>query len=875
MVFWLSVLAAMGFVLSQSIAQIERVRVLSGKSVVPEEIRHLPGVQAREMLLPEASVDSMWWVMHTEAFLEGRAQQGRVRWTDRDNAPAGREVHWSSSLVWLMALLAWLIHLASGLDTIACVQDAALLFGPLTLLVFIGLFAMMVAHRWGYLAGGFGALALATNGSLLAFSKAGEADHHGLVIGLALACILALTIGGAGWLAKPEAAGLRWVDRLTPQRRGARQWFVFSGWLAAAGLWISASTLLPVLFGIAFGVALLALLRRWRSKTEEAAAVVWEPGVWRWWGTSGALGSLFFYVLEYAPSHFGWRLEVNHPLYALAFWGAGEWLAILTAWGAGRKSTSRLEWVRLGLAALALSALPAAIFVGGSECFVVQDAFLWRLHHEYILEFRSLAKYLAASSWGQFFGTVSFWPLLLIPLVWGLLRWRVKPQVEAVLLIPLGAVLPLCLLACLEERWLWVTGALWLGVPLGLLAVWRAGALPWPRPLIACAAGVYLAGLAAVPVLMPPQGQAQDKSVVSLDEAYAMTAREVAWLVRQTAGERPINVLSGPSSTSKLVFYGDMKGIGTLYWENAAGLKTAAKIFAAETEDAVLDLFREHQITHLVLFSWDHFGEAYTRLHRDLAADASVQEPYLNACVSKRNLPIWLRPLHYKMMPEMTKLGLWVDIFEFRPEQRPAESYYHLGKYLTAGGLYEEAIQAYAESWKRDSELPGVEHELGVAMALAGRHTEARALAARLPESDRFPIESALARRFTAEGRHEEAVAAWRRALQLKPEDETANLELAWLLATSEDADVRNGPEALALMTRILDGAPAKSLRQMDVLAAANAENGRFEEALALIEKALALARNGAALSAVREIEQRKTHYASDQPFRTPLKMGM
>lgn len=864
---------AMGFVLLHGVMQMERLRFLSAKSVMPTEVKELPGVRAREVLLPESSVDSMWWVMHTEAMLEGRADGARVRRTERDNAPTGREVHWSSSLVWMLAFLAWLIHWVTGLETVDCVQYAAVLFGPLTLLAFIGLLAPMVAQRWGYLAGGFTALGLATNGALMAFNRAGEADHHALVIGMALASLLALALGGAGWVARDE--GGQAGERLTLRWRGARTWFVMSGVLGAAGLWISASTMLPVLLGVGISVVLMAVLTRWRKPEEEAGRIA-APALWRWWGVSGALGSAFFYLLEYAPSHFGWRLEVNHPLYALAFWGAGEVLAGVAAWGArqpleGSKAVLGTRW---GLAVLALAALPLVILWRGAEVFVVQDPFLWRLHHEHILEFRSLPKFIAASTWTKVIGSVSLWPLLVLPLLLGMLRWRLPRQAEALLLMPLGALIPLNLLACLEERWVWVTGVMWLALPLVGLAVWRAGQVSWPRPFLTGIGGVFLASLAAVPLMLPAPWKELDDKAISLDEAYAYTAREVAWMIRQQAGEKPLTVLSGPTSTTRLAFFADTKGVGTLYWENAPGLKAAAKIFAAQTEDEALTLFREHGITHLVLFSWDYFGESYARLHQGLPLDAPIQEPYLNRLLSQKSLPIWLRPLHFTIMPQLAQLGQSVDIFEFRPEQRPAESYYHVGKYLAAGGLQEEAVQAFAEAWKRDPKLPGVERDIGVSLALSGRVSEAQALAGRLNGKDRAPVVVAIARRLSAEGRHQEAIEAWRKSVELSPEETTPKLELAWLLATSEDATLRNGAEALRLVNEALQGRSPQNAREMDVLAAANAENGRFQEAIDWIDQALKLARSGAGPDVVKEFENRRSQYSSRQPFRTAKKMG-
>jgi tetratricopeptide (TPR) repeat protein len=81
------------------------------------------------------------------------------------------------------------------------------------------------------------------------------------------------------------------------------------------------------------------------------------------------------------------------------------------------------------------------------------------------------------------------------------------------------------------------------------------------------------------------------------------------------------------------------------------------------------------------------------------------------------------------------------------------------------------------------------------------------------------------------EGRFPEALADLRRALQEDPDDlETIN-NLAWFLATCKDDCLRNGPEAVALQEPLCALWPRANW--LDTLAAAYAEAGRFEEAIA------------------------------------------
>jgi cytochrome c-type biogenesis protein CcmH/NrfG len=84
-------------------------------------------------------------------------------------------------------------------------------------------------------------------------------------------------------------------------------------------------------------------------------------------------------------------------------------------------------------------------------------------------------------------------------------------------------------------------------------------------------------------------------------------------------------------------------------------------------------------------------------------------------------------------------------------------------------------------------------------------------------------------------------MAEYRKALQISPENVAALSNLAWLLATSADASLRNGSEAVALAERA-ESASSRSDNHATVLrivAAAFAETGRFAEAKETAQKAL------------------------------------
>jgi Flp pilus assembly protein TadD len=86
-----------------------------------------------------------------------------------------------------------------------------------------------------------------------------------------------------------------------------------------------------------------------------------------------------------------------------------------------------------------------------------------------------------------------------------------------------------------------------------------------------------------------------------------------------------------------------------------------------------------------------------------------------------------------------------------------------------------------------------------------------------------------------------EAIDQFRQALDLDPDLISALNNLAFLLATTPYDTRRDGRQAVELATRAVQLTGEKDPIPLDTLAAAYAETGRFDDAVATIGKALAL----------------------------------
>jgi len=117
------------------------------------------------------------------------------------------------------------------------------------------------------------------------------------------------------------------------------------------------------------------------------------------------------------------------------------------------------------------------------------------------------------------------------------------------------------------------------------------------------------------------------------------------------------------------------------------------------------------------------------------------------------------------------------------------------------------------------------------------------------------------------EGETREAIAHYRRALEIRPDLAAALDSLAWVLATSPDASVRDGVQAVALAARAEQISAGRNPGFVATLAASYAEVGRFPEAVATAERALRLATAQGKAALVARLQIQVALYQTGAPY--------
>jgi hypothetical protein len=644
-------------------------REIDGPNAKPTEVLPVP--------LLEIAFDGYVWNRHAEKL--GENGEWRVRFTDMDNAPYGREVHWSSGFAWYLRGLGEIYRHYTG-DTLRnSIYRMSIWANPILLVIALGLFASLSARRFGPLCGSVLAIGMITTASFYEGFLPAYPDHHGITAFALMGLIFGIAWAGAGWVQKSDGTAF-----LPPRSlRQARHGMIFSAICGSAGLWISAFSTAMVLSGIGLAAIVTTLLFR---RDAEKCGCVFKTSLWRTWTIWGGGGALAFYFLEYFPSNFGVRLEVNHPFYGLAWVGGGWIISVICGWLVEEKG-SPFPWKKLILPLLACSALPATILLGGPAVYIPGDAFMAGL-------FKNIAELLplvtrinmGAITWKVAFGYFPIFILLALALSF---TRRVDGGSKAVLFFVCIPIAMITAMQFYQVRWGMLNGPLYIALA-GLVVpqLWQlVPPLPQARSIAAIIllASAYFFSVDTVRGMVLPfwkQYSSKNNIEVGAGQILALLHRDVAKTIVQNSNGKPVTVLSSPNSSCLLSTLGGFKTIGTLYWENVDGLKTAAQLLNAQSDDKALAMLQKHGVTHVYLMTWENFiGPYFQIINPNPVPGLSLENSFGRKALFNKSIPKWARPVPYPKNFLTNALGQDILLLEVAPNQSQDEAEFHLARY--------------------------------------------------------------------------------------------------------------------------------------------------------------------------------------------------
>jgi hypothetical protein len=185
-------------------------------------------------------------------------------------------------------------------------------------------------------------------------------------------------------------------------------------------------------------------------------------------------------------------------------------------------------------------------------------------------------------------------------------------------------------------------------------------------------------------MLMPFWNQYSSKQnmQVGSGQILALLHRDMAKAILQNANGKPVVVLSSPNSSCLLSTLGGFKTIGTLYWENVEGLKSAAQMLNAQSDDEALEMLQEKGITHVSLMTWENFiGPYFQILYPNPVPGKSLENSFGQRALFKKQIPRWARPIPYPKNFLTNALKQDVLLLEIVPDQTQDEAEFHLARF--------------------------------------------------------------------------------------------------------------------------------------------------------------------------------------------------
>jgi hypothetical protein len=559
--------------------------------------------------------DSYAWLAHTRDLIA--ADGWRLRHTYMDNAPDGRAMHWSHALIWPLRGMAAAIGAQTGWPAARSVELAGVWLMPLLLLLLLSIVFPFMTARLGWIpAALLCACFLTVNGLSTAFHPL-QPDHHGLQMVAVIGMFACLQMGGMGRIrattVAPEANSIGFRPLRLPSRGAAQRWFFASAVLGSLAIWLGATVWLFGLAALILSVTPGILLTALTDPDGQA-----QPHLWRQWARLGMLLSIGFYLLEYAPHFTGMRLEVNHPVYWLCWWGAGEILY------AASLNPDWRQWLRLDRRAyvmplaggLALLLAPVLILFGPTEWYSIREPHMQRLHAHFIEEFRPAWAAIQADPFSFFAVNFGSLPLIavLAALHVGFSRKSLRPH--------LGLV--------------WVPALLFSVLFFGLM-LWQlrwgyfaAGALVWlatlwlPMLYHHSHRGRYGAWSVVLLLLLNIGGAGgwrihSERIAATADHVppkwiTSSLAKRTALRLGMAAGTNRWTLVGMASEAPTLYYFAGIRTVASYYWENIEGWRSESAFFTdTPPMTKAHELARERSFSHVyarpdsmqaILYNW-------------------------------------------------------------------------------------------------------------------------------------------------------------------------------------------------------------------------------------------------------------------------------
>jgi len=344
-----------------------------------------------------------------------------------------------------------------------------------------------------------------------------------------------------------------------------------------------------------------------------------------------------------------------------------------------------------------------------------------------------------------------------------------------------------------------------------------------------------------------PWMQYRNKETVSPTpgQMMALLHRQMARAILDSANGKPVVLLSSPNSSCLLSAIGGFRTIGTLYWDNFEGLKSAAAGLNSQSSDEALAFMKDHGITHISLMTWENFIEPYFRMiYPKPVPGKFFENSFGKRALGDKQIPPWTRPLIFPPNTFTKALNQQVLLLQVLPDQSLDEAKFHLARFVNAvEGNPVQAEMTFKEILEESPDSNLVRVELANLYVEQHRYDEAvdqmeKALAIVTPE-----VRANYASQLANALKQSEQWVQLNKFLHWVAEFPDATpmtlQNTAWLLSTNPNPSIRDPKFALACCDR-LEKLPHDVSSLLLTRAAILGHSGDFPQAIALANEASA-----------------------------------
>ncbi len=267
----------------------------------------------------------------------------------------------------------------------------------------------------------------------------------------------------------------------------------------------------------------------------------------------------------------------------------------------------------------------------------------------------------------------------------------------------------------------------------------------------------------------------------------------------------------------------------------------------------------------------------YAEAHYNLG-NALLQKGNVDEAMAQYQKALEVKPdyaeAHYNLGNALLQKGnvdeamaQYQKALEIKPDY--AEAHCNLGSALLKMGQVDEAMVQYQKALEITPDSAPVYNNLGNALLQKGKVDEAIAHFQKALEitPDYAEAHVNLRTALLQKEREDEALAQYQKALQTNPDSVEVLNNLAWLLATCPDAHIRDGIKAVKYAEHACELTHYGVTVLVGTLAAAYAEAGRYDDAMATAQKACALASAAGKQDLLETNRKLLALYRAHQPY--------